>query len=304
MIYLTIISILVIVCLILAYKSFSQKNKLKKLKKQLDFIYENETNKEITLEGSNKELIEISRTINKILEKNKNDNIKLRQMQKSMKNTLTSISHDLRTPLTSISGYIQMIERETTPEERKEEYLQVIKGRVDTVKTILNQLFEYIRLENDELLVKRERINVGDILKDVIAMYYYDYLEKNVEPEILIPEEEIFVDGDKNGLKRVFSNIIYNSLIHGEKDYKIELVQEVEKVYLTFENYTTSIEEKDAELVFERFFTSDKSKNKQTTGLGLCISKLLVEKMGGKIKSSMKKNIFEINIFFDKEIVK
>ncbi|WP_297633913.1 HAMP domain-containing sensor histidine kinase [uncultured Clostridium sp.] len=278
-------------------KLFRQKQSLKKLDENLKFIYNNETDNRITIEG--KELKNIAISINKILEKNKKDNIKVRGMQKSMKNTLTSISHDLRTPLTSISGYIQMIERETTSEERKKEYLQVIKGRVDTVKVILNQLFEYIRLENDELLVEREKINVGDILKDTIAIYYYDYLEKNVEPEILIPEKDIFINGDKNGLKRVFSNIIYNSLIHGEKDYKIELVQEMGKVYLTSENYTTSIEEKDAELVFERFFTSDKSKNKQTTGLGLCISKLLVEKMCGKIDANVNNNIFTIKIEFN-----
>lgn len=295
-----IILIFLIISFILIIKLIKQKQSLINLEKNLKFIYENDTNKEISIDGRDRELENIAININKILEKDRENNMKLRKMQKSVKNTLTSISHDLRTPLTSVSGYIQMIERESTSEAKRKEYLEVVKGRVDTVKSILDQLFEYIRLENDELLLEKEQVNVDDILRDTIAIYYHDYLEKNIEPEIILPEKNVSINGDKNALKRVFSNIIYNSLIHGEKDYKIALEESDERIKLTFSNYTSSLSKNDINLVFERFFTSDKSKTKQTTGLGLCISKLLVEKMNGKIEANIVENIFKINIEFKK----
>lgn len=297
MISIFIIIMLIILCVLLICNTLIQKNKLKNLKQQIDYIYENETNKRITINGECKE---IATSINKLIDKDKKRNIELRRMQKSMKNTLTSISHDIRTPLTSMSGYIQMLEKDNISAEKREEYINVVKGRITVVQNIVEQLFEFLRLENDELMLEKEKISVDDVLRDTLAIYYYDFLNKGkeAEPTIIIPDKTINILGDKNALKRVFSNIIYNSLIHGEKDYKIELKEELDFIEISFSNYTNSIDKKDVEMVFERFFTSDKSKTKQTTGLGLCISKMLVEKMDGNISSSMENNIFKIKIKF------
>ncbi|WP_288478711.1 sensor histidine kinase KdpD [uncultured Clostridium sp.] len=301
MISIFIIIILIILCLLLIFNIMIQKNNLKDLNKQIKYIYENETNKRITVSGSCKEIKQIALSINKLIDKEQNGNIKLRRMQKSMKNTLTSISHDLRTPLTSMNGYIQMLQKDNISNEKRDEYINVVKGRIKVVQNIVEQLFEFIRLENDELILEREKISVDDILRDTLAIYYYDFLNKGkeAEPKIIIPDKTINIIGDKNALKRVFSNIIYNSLIHGEKDYKIELKDEKDFIEISFSNYTNSIEKKDVEMVFERFFTSDKSKTRQTTGLGLCISKMLVEKMEGSISASLENNIFRIKIKFD-----
>ena len=292
--------IILILSFIILFIVYGSRRTTKELKEQLEFICENESNKEITINSFNKEIIEISKTINKIIKRDKDNEIKLRKMQSSLKTTLVSISHDLRTPLTSISGYIQLLEKGDITEEKKLEYIKIINGRVDIVKNMLDLLFEFIRLENDDVSLSIEKVNVCDVLRDTIVMYYYDFVEKmgDKEPIIIIPEKDIIIDADKEALMRIFNNIIYNSLIHGDTSYRIELKEVFGKVEISFSNHTNSIEKNDVEMVFEKFFTADKSKSKKTTGLGLCISKLLVEKMNGYISSSMSGSIFEIKIKF------
>ncbi|WP_297521325.1 HAMP domain-containing sensor histidine kinase [uncultured Clostridium sp.] len=291
-------SIIVILIIILISSFYLQKAKIRELRKNLDFIVSSDTNKEITTSTFDKELIAIAKDINQILRKNKENDIKLRKMQKALKTTIVSIAHDLRTPLTSISGYLQLIEKGNISEEKKTEYVKVINGRISIVQKMLDLLFEFIRLENDDINLEVEKVNVDDILRDTLAVYYCDFIKKmgNKEPKIIIPEKKIVLYGDKSALTRVFNNIIYNSLIHGENYYRIELEETDKEIIISFANETSSIEVEDVEFIFDRFFTADKSKLRKTTGLGLSISKLLVEKMNGNISANINNRIFEIKI--------
>lgn len=278
-----------------AYLYLYKKN-IKIISQKLDFIINNNTNILLTTDFSSKELNEMINLINSSLTSNKKMINLVKKTNKNFKNTIISVSHDLRTPLTSAGGYVQMLSNENISCDKKCEYIRIINERIKNVRKLLDQLFEYARIESNELELNEEKINIKNIFYDVISLYYQDYNNKNVEPQIIIKDSPYFIKGDEDAVRRIFSNIIYNSLVHGEDNYKIQVIENDDSCEFVFSNRSSTISESDMEFIFNRFYTSDKSRTKKTTGLGLSISQLLTEKMGGSIKASLNENVFSISI--------
>lgn len=182
--------------------------------------------------------------------------------------------------------------------KKKQEYITVIKSRITAVKKLLDQLFEYSRIEANELTINCEKVNLNNILRDTISMFYDDFIKKNSEPNIEITDKAFMIYGDYDALKRVFENIINNAIIHGDGNFFIRSFEKDNKYYIEFKNHTNNITEEDISQIFERFYTTDKSRNRKTTGLGLSIAKKLISKMGGDIRAWYKNDIFGIIINF------
>lgn len=278
----------------LAIRLYLLQKQMKSLKDQLLFIQKEDTNQILTTQIHLKELEELVLLVNGVLKKHRNLEIALLKMNKSFKETITSISHDIRTPLTSAVGYIQMLGNEKISIEKKKEYIVVIKKRIEEVKIMLNQLFEYARIESGEFILESESVNINNILRDTISIFYDDYVKKGQIPQIDMCEEICSVQGDKNAMKRIFENIIQNSLIHGIGDYKILLEKKGHQIYICFSNCTNSIQTQDLEQIFERFYTSDHSRTRKTTGLGLSIARSLITYMNGTIEAQLAGDIFMI----------
>lgn len=213
------------------------------------------------------------------------------------RDTITSLSHDLRTPLATANGYVQLLmEQELSPEQK--EYVEIAQERISAVKVLLDQLFEFARIEANELKLTQQRTDINSCLRDVLAMYYNDFEQKNSTPDVHIPDTPFIVWADKEAICRVFSNIIYNALIHGDSEYKITSAR-IEKTYqVIVSNRSETICEEDIPYLFERFYTTDQSRSKKTTGLGLAIAKKLTAKMGGRISAKLNEKNFEIQIVF------
>jgi len=235
-------------------------------------------------------------SLNKLLKDIKRCKYVTLNQENLFKQTITSVSHDLRTPLTSASGYIQMLYKGGLDEEKQKEYIQIIQNRINSVTVMLNQLFEYTRLESNVYELDYEKIDLNGIVCDTISMFYNELVQNKIEPDIQIEEGPVWVFGDSLAWIRIIENIISNAIKYGENWIGILLQKENKEIYLRISNRTSTIEQKDVEYIFERFYTTDLSKTKKSTGLGLAIAKEFVLRLGGTIEAELNDDIFAINI--------
>ena len=269
---------------------------IRDFKEQIQFIKENHTNLTVTTKTSSKNIQELAEQINKVIEGHRKLEIELEKSNETFRKTITSISHDLRTPLTSANGYIQMLRKGDLPRQKEEQYIIIIEERIQVVKEMLDQLFEYARIESNELPFEERKINVNNILIDTISLFYEEFTKKNQKPNLEICNQACYIKGDEKALKRVFQNIISNSLIHGKGDFEIKLSKKNQQIKIQFKNKTDTIEPSDINQIFERFYTTDNSRSKKTTGLGLSIAKNFIDSMNGKISAALEGEEFKIRI--------
>lgn len=294
-----IITVLVLVICSLSIYILFYKREIRDMAKRLRFIRENDTNMKINLQIKVKEINKLAIELNHLINYYKTDKIAVSRTQHEFKEEITNISHDLRTPLTSIAGYVQLLESENTPAKKKFEYCSIIRRRIDTLVKMLDDFFEFTRIESDEYQLKLEKINISNMLVDVISMFYYDFLSKGEEPSIRIPSKPIYIFADKDALKRIFQNLIKNYLNHGAGSVYISVKEERNHVCVSIKNYAPDIDSAEADNLFRRFYTSDKSRTKKTTGLGLSIVKNLVVKMNGEIEALVENSFLVINVTFN-----
>lgn len=241
---------------------------------------------------------EIITHFNKIMEKYRTELVALRRENRTYRESITSISHDIRTPLTSAKGYLQMLSKDTVSAEKRQEYIRTVERRVDDVADMLNQLFAYARVEAGELEFEMERLNPANLFADTLSMFYDDFAQKGCEPKVEIAAEACCILADRHAFVRIIENLIKNALVHGTGEYAFCLKRKDGKVCLSASNRTDSIEDGDMERIFERFYTTDVSRTRKTTGLGLAIVKQFTEHMDGTVSASLEKDRFTVEISF------
>ena len=208
---------------------------------------------------------------------------------RELKEAVTNISHDLRTPLTAIRGYLDLLEREEKSEDTAR-YLSLIENRVEAMKQLTEELFRYsVILSTEEMAV--ETVHVNGVLEESIAAFYGALTSRNIQPEIHITENRIERQLNREALGRVFSNILNNALKYSDGDLAITLRDNGE---IIFSNTASVLNEVQVGKLFGRFFTVEAARN--SNGLGLAISKTLIEQMGGDISANMLGNKLQLMI--------
>ena len=210
---------------------------------------------------------------------------------RELKEAVTNISHDLRTPLTAICGYLDLLEREEKSEDIAR-YLSLIENRVEAMKQLTEELFRYsVILSTGELVL--ETVCVNGVLEESIAAFYGALTSRGIRPDIRITENRIERQLNREALGRVFSNILNNALKYSDGDLEIFLHDDGE---IIFSNTASRLNEVQVGKLFDRFFTVEAARN--SNGLGLAISKTLVEQMGGSISAELTNNKLIIYIRF------
>lgn len=290
---------LLLAVLLLGMRLWRYRRQITHLLDQMGSLEQEDTNYRLSSCCSVGRTEELIRELNHVLQLNRDRMLLLKRENRSYRESITGISHDIRTPLTSAKGYAQMLLDGTVSEgERQQICLEKINCRIDDTVDMLEQLFEYARAEAGELSFRRDRLNPGNLFADTISSFYGDFVRAGCEPAVEICEEYCHVEADGDKLRRIFENLIKNALVHGTGEYRLGLVQRGDRVEATVENRTDSIEEADMEHIFERFYTSDQSRSRRTTGLGLSLVKRYAEEMGGEVNASLTEGIFRITVSF------
>lgn len=279
---------LYIICAVLAcvaafftVKCYVMKKSAREIREKMAEKLSEDTNTLIDISSSDKDMRELAAALNDELATLRHERRLCRQGDKELKDAVTNISHDLRTPLTAICGYLDLLEREEMS-VRVRQYLEQIENRTEVMKQLTEELFRYSVVAAAREF-ELERLCVNDVLEESLATFYGAVSQRGITPEITITEKRIERITDRSALTRVFGNIITNALKYSSGDLFVEMTEDC---VITFANSSDNLERVSAERLFDRFYTVETGSN--STGLGLSIAKLLVEQMNGSISAEIR----------------
>ena len=286
MIYLVIISS-ILAFIFLSHLLFIKKE-LKNILNQLKNYNIRKTEKKIDITLLDKDIEKMTIEINNLIDLHALSNIEKKSAERELKQAIANISHDLRTPLTSILGYIQLIEKPEVTDEERKEYLAIAKDRAKRLQILLNDFFELSVIESVDHSLKLGKLGLNSIVEEIVINLYDKFNEQQIVPSIKIPQEQMNIIGDESAIKRVIENLVINAIRYSDGNVSITLERNNTKINLTISNDVKDITEKDVELFFNRFYTADQTRSGKGTGLGLPIAKALMDKMNGKLSAELK----------------
>ena len=276
--YLLIICLIVIIILIM--KIIAMKLSIKELREGYEERADIHTNTVLTVSSRDKEILELAKTLNKTIVKLRDSYNRYEHGDQEIKSAITNISHDLRTPLTAISGYLELAQRQDSSPEM-DKYLTIIKGRTEHMKKLTEELFEYSIVTGGEITEEKQDVNIGKLLEDCIMNYYPSLKARGIAPVIDITEEKIVRNLYPTYVERIINNLFSNALKYSSGDLEISLSDDGR---LRFANSAPNLSSVDASKLFDRFFTVENARS-SSTGLGLSIVKIFAERMDCGVKA-------------------
>lgn len=241
-----------------------------------------DTNTAIRLSTRDKDMRELAGSINVQIRKLREEHLLYHQGNSELKNAITNISHDIRTPLTAIYGYLDMLQNTSDP-EKQERYIAIMKERAELMKQLTEELFRYSVMLSDESDMETEEVFVNKLLAECITGFYPALSEKGIVPEISITDNRIVRNVNKSALSRVFVNLLSNAVKYSSGDLEITLT---DSGTITFSNTSMELSSVEVHQLFDRFYTVESAHH--STGLGLSIARTLIERMGGSITADYK----------------
>ena len=289
---LVVIGILLIIILGLLIKLLLVQKTAREIQEAFAERLTTETNTLIDISHRDKTMLKLANGLNTELRKLRSERHRFQQGDLELKSAVTHISHDLRTPLTAICGYLELLDREEKT-ETVNRYIRIIKDRVDILTQLSEELFRYSVIISTKDNIIKEHVVLNTVLEESIAAFYTVLTERNIVPEIEISETKVMRMLDRSALSRVFSNLISNAIKYSDGDLKIVLSERGE---VTFSNMASGLDEIQVGRLFDRFYTVEAAR--KSTGLGLAISKTLVEEMNGTISAKYENGRLSIHILF------
>lgn len=264
------------------------KKQLKNITEQLKNYNMRKTDKKIDITFLNREIESIASEINNLIDLHIQSNTEKKSAERQLKQAIANMSHDLRTPLTSILGYIQLMEDDEISDEERKQYLKIAKDRTKRLQTLLNDFFELSVIESVDYSLKLENLNIKSIVEETIINLYDKFNEKQIVPDIQMPKEKVSINADESATKRVIENLVSNAIKYSYRNIAIILEKSKTTVDLTISNDAENLTEKDVELFFDRFYMADQTRSGKGTGLGLSIAQSLMDKMNGELSAELK----------------
>lgn len=300
MVYLTVI-LLAALLILSAYLFFLRKSISKTLQQMEDIEKHPERNRQLKAITADPNYEELLNKINYIYEARQQERIVYQRSELKIRREIENISHDLRTPLTSILGYLDLI-KEGASEDERVEYLDIIRKRAKVLQGFIQDFYEISRIEGDDYPMLLEVFPVQNIVKDTVIAYYHEFEKKMISVDINLEEKPSFILADKIQFNRILNNLIQNALKYAKDKFFLKQFSSPGCCVLQFINDKNELSEEELRYIFERFYTGDQSRSNQSTGLGMTITKALVEKMNGTIDARIEDELFVVELRWNAKI--
>lgn len=266
---------------------------------QLDERTRQNTEKKITVALIDGDLNELAAAINRNLDIQKKIRIEVRRNDLQLKDSIANLSHDLRTPLTSILGYLHLAQNTECTVEKREDYLKIADDKAHALKTMINSLYELSVLDVKEGSLKKEKIDINLLLSNILASQYEQFHKLGIILNVNLPRQPVWISGDQVACTRILQNLLGNSIRYAKTNVEISLSTLGSCAFLSIRNPAPNLTEENTRHLFERFYTADRSRNNGGSGLGLYIVKTLLERIDGNIAEvSLNDQILTIKIGF------
>ncbi len=291
--YLFFIVLCILIFLII--KILVMKNEINHIGESLSSILKSDTNNLITIGTNDNELKKLANSLNKSLKELRILELEYKNGSREFKSSITNISHDLRTPLTAIRGYLDLMDKSNLT-KKQINYLEIIDHKVKDLSDLTEQFFDFSKSIDIQDEIKKENICLNNVLEDSIVSFYSLFKEYNIMPNIDICKNKVVRLLNENMLKRIFENIISNAIKYSKKDFNVKMY---DNGIIEFSNRTDQLDHVSLEKIFDRYYTVESAK--RSVGIGLNIAKQLVELSGGSIEAKYKKGFFIVKLNFDKK---
>jgi signal transduction histidine kinase len=293
---------LVFICIVLGLRYNLLRHSVRSASKQMQEIEKHpETNRQIKVMSAEPVFEELLIKMNDIYKARQQERIIYQRREIQIRREIENISHDLRTPLTSILGYVDLAEDVLTKEEERQEYLRIIRKRAKILQGFIRDFYELSRIEGENYPILLDAVHVQNTLSETTVAYYNEFEKKQIQVEVFLEEKACFIIVDKIQFSRILNNLIQNALKYAGKIFIVKQYTMKGNCIIQLQNDKNQMKEEDLKLIFDRFYTGDVTRNNQSTGLGLTISKILVEKMKGKITAKIDEDMFIIELSFPAE---
>lgn len=273
------------------------RRQVQKTCRQLAFLRDHTTNLRLTGGLPFPEWGELVDGVNAVLDQARETRRAAQQEEAALKEAITHLSHDIRTPLTSLDGYFQLLLQSPSAEDRQR-YSAVIQSRIASLREMLEALFTYARLQDRESPLALEPVDFGAWVCDTVFSFYEDFQAKGITPQADFCAGHLWVMGNGEALRRVIQNLVKNALEHGGRQIAFTLFQGEGKAGFRCANQVEHPEEIDVSQVFRRFYKADPARTRTSSGLGLAIARGLTEAMGGTIAADLAGDTFSVTVTF------
>lgn len=287
----TVISILSIL-LFLSYR-----RQVKNTCRHLAFLKEKKSNFRLRSGLPFPELNELSDAINEILDASERLIQEAASGERSLKEAITNISHDIRTPLTSLDGFFQLLKKTDSKEEQMQ-YIRIIQNRIDSLKGMLEKLFDYTKLQDEAYQLQMEPTDFSQCVCSTLLSFYNEFEQRKIVPQTDFSEGSIHINGNAEAVKRIVQNVLKNALEHGSREVVLELKQTDSQAVFSCANKVEHPETIDMTQIFSRFYKSDPARTHSSAGLGLAIAKSLTECMNGTMAAELSGDWFKMTVEF------
>lgn len=244
---------------------------------------------ELGVQSRQRDVLALCRNLNRIWQHWYKNQMQYEKAQKQLKQNITSLAHDIRTPLTGAAGYVQLAQ-ECKEAARRERYLRTADDRLKELGDMLEEMFLYTKLTSREFELNLSDIQLLPLLSDCLLGFYRQFEERGISPTVEFETESLRVRADEECLRRIFHNLIQNTLLHGRGGLAIRQ----RGTGLVFENLVSETSKPDPGQVFDQFYKADSARRKGSSGLGLFIVKELAEKMDMRVSAGMEGEKFWI----------
>lgn len=290
--------LLAVLCMGLMLWILRMKKQLRNIKEELEATRDKSYNRQVRVDLFDRDLTDMATELNKNLDYQKQLKLETEKAEKAIRQSVSDIAHDLRTPLTVVKGNLQMLRMEESLSEKGKQYVDTCAQKADEIREMADDFFQLSLLESDLEAVELRRIDLTESLLQFLSTREALIRSKGMEPEVIFPEKSIFVLADEKLLDRMFGNLLNNVFRHAKGDrFTIRLEERVEAV-ITFANEVDASENLHVESLFERTYRGDKARSGNGAGLGLYIVKLLARKQKAYVEAQLKENILEISVHF------